>query len=393
MDKATLDRLTNLEMGSVSLIFLSLVIFIYLVIYSKRLVSSKIEKKSCVFLVISILCFCVFAFFDGDWFHYRDIYYEILNNSNLYDIVYKDITSFFMSNAYTHMETIYIAYILAAPANYFLFRIVVWGVSLLCTYVMVKNLGCNKVWFYYLFICVFLWTFSYSRTSLSYSLAFMGLSFLLKDKKRIINIFVGVAIILFSTLFHKSAIFLIFIIPFSFIEMTPHRILFLLFTIILIGGSFTVLSKGILLGLDGFLVAESFQAYMDNAYSASTDGSIIRIIITQYLKYLPYFAFFIIFCKMVISRDYFTWPKSIKVFANSAVLIIAASVLFLFMGGYMLFYRLIFFAIIPILVVLTHLADSKRDAKSINTIKNIGLFISFFTILYSLYFSVVKGIY
>lgn len=151
------------------------------------------------------LLFCTTCFCDGDNFHYT----QWIKNANTKG----DIDPFSSAEPFYQ----YLSYVI--DESFFLFRLVVWGGSLLFFSVTARRLEIKPSIAQYLLYTLFLVTFSTSRMTLAMVMYFFGLSFLIRpgEKKTIYKIILGLVIIVLSRELHRSVNALLALTPIIFI--------------------------------------------------------------------------------------------------------------------------------------------------------------------------------
>lgn len=191
------------------MIFFNIISFLF--IFKKkttkylRLECGRNNKRAAI--ISFCLLFCIFATFDGDWYHYKD-YVE------KYFTIYKNNT---------HIEPLY-GFIIEhlTFSSYFLFRLVVWGGGLFILKKALKRMYIDDNTGWFIFMLFSLLHFSYVRVSLGLSILFYGYTFVVKPvlNKRTRSVFLGFVIMLLSVFFHKSMFVPIILAFVSFIPFT-----------------------------------------------------------------------------------------------------------------------------------------------------------------------------
>ena len=148
-----------------------------------------------VLLFCGLLLFALTSFVGDDFFHYYDFMSEYRGQ------VFGD-QEFGLEAFYQYL----ISYI---DGNYFLFRLVVWGGSLVLTTYATKKFDANIYHTLYLILAGFIITFSYARATLAMATFYVGavlVSVASEEniKKRAIHTILGFAIMACSMYFHRS---------------------------------------------------------------------------------------------------------------------------------------------------------------------------------------------
>lgn len=144
-----------------------------------------------------VTIFVLFSFCDGDNFHYIKWFYYANNNGDIIDTA--------------PQEAVYQLLSFYFKGNYFLFRILVWGSSILIFCITSKRLKIPPRVSIICLYCLFIPLFSYARATLGMCIYFCGFSFLIKPNKhfRFFNLLFGIFLILVSSIFHRSMLVLI----------------------------------------------------------------------------------------------------------------------------------------------------------------------------------------
>lgn len=206
------------------------------------------NRQTFFFTWLLILIFCLFAYWDTDYFTFRGIFYTSLADFRDPFYYYWGLISF---NSYT------------------VFRFYIWGLALLLLFKTSQHLKINRNTLAFVFPIFFLLLFSYARASLGMAMYFYGLSFLLvpKKNKTIISYIWGILFICFSYFGHRSMLLPIALTPLIFFKFNKYVISALLVIGFIIGRSAeTLLSMASLEGLpiesSVFKAAsEGFEAY------------------------------------------------------------------------------------------------------------------------------------
>lgn len=136
--------------------------------------------------------FCIFAFWDTDYFTFQRLYYYGLEN-------FRDPFYYYLS---------FISF-----NSYLIFRLIIWGGALLFYKLSCKRIGLSLNTSIFVFSIFFLLTFSYARASLGMSAYFYGLVLYLTatNKKKV---FIKVALMFLLSFFaHRSMALLILLTP------------------------------------------------------------------------------------------------------------------------------------------------------------------------------------
>lgn len=166
------------------------------------------------FIKWSLLVFCVFGAFGGDWFHYR------LEINHL--MAYASIPE------QNHLEDLYIWLIEnITKRNYILYRLVIWTVSILCLSAGFKRLKIDTVttWCCFIVLSVAV-SYAVGRGCLGFSIIIWGYSYLLCPGYHKTFSYLKGGMLLFLSLFcHKSMFLLAPLTLISFINLNTKWII------------------------------------------------------------------------------------------------------------------------------------------------------------------------
>lgn len=345
----------------------------------------KLSNEGIVFALFLCLLFYLFPMAGTDFYDYK----EWVETAG-----YTDISS--IPQYYLHYEKLYYYIINIVHNNYFLFRLVVWGGSLFLYWQTAKRLKIDKSAFtFYLCICIVPLTAT-SRVCLAFALAFYGFSFLAQPITRkgsnLFSFILGSLIIFFSLFFHRSAIFLLAILPLSLFNFNKKTIwLFALAIPTLVVMAYTNLFDFIFnfeMADTSLLDSETATHYLDSDKK--------RVIglgqgIEFTMKYGSHIAMVILIVKSILNNSYKVWPKHVQKYANATLFITGlASALLLAPGAttYKTFERLIVFAYVPQSFLLAYLLKTDCDKKWADIITfMLAGYVVFGTFYYNFYFS------
>ena len=389
-----MENICNLQTPTPFLMIFCIVFYSFILLTT----SHRISKDNNLLRDFVLLClFCVFSFQDTDWFHYAEIYKDY-STPETFDFSYYFL---FEKTEYSHMERIYSYLAYFSSKSYLLFRLIIWGSALVLFFLSCKNWGVKISYVLYYFVPLFLLLFCYGRVSLAFSMAFYGYSLISKNfgeeicNQRILNTkrssislilstVVGGLFIIASLLFHKSVGILLPVFVISVIPLTKKTILAYMFLFVLVFFAVKNIQNYLtLFDLQDSLTISSLQYELENK-KTSDSGSLLRLFITYYLKYLPYYLFLFYQIKDVYSNKTIEIPVSIKLISNCATLLILIATAFLLAGLYTFFYRFIMFSMIPISIFLAYshpFAQINRGA----IFRRIGIFLAYYKLLYILY--------
>ena len=301
----------------------------------------KLNEKPKTLTWILTLLFCLFSYFNADYFHYEE---ELMR----LDQSYKDFFYYYIAEI--------------SGRVYWLFRLIIWGSALLLFYLTSNRLGLQKNLSIYVFVVFFLPIFCYARASLAMALYFYGLSFLASPKPnhRILSYMIGLLFIFASFLGHRSFLVIIALTPVIFIRFRKWHVIVLLLAFPLL----LVIIKGLLtqMMMGGVILnGEEFESFSVTATRYSELNRIERNWKFQLITNLQYIGFYIpfivILLKTKLNRLLLTSAMSKYLSISLAIFIIATSFLLITDVGAtdVLAYRFLFMTGIPITFILCFL--------------------------------------
>lgn len=185
-----------------------LINIIFLVTYISR---HKPKKITSTWLLI--LVFCLFAYWDPDYFSFRRGFYTSLQD-------FRDPLYYYISQISLN--------------SYILFRFIIWGTALYLFYMTIKKFNVHHNMAVFVFVISSLPLFAQMRGSLGLSAYCLGLSLLLNNRNhRLSTTLWGVVIICLSYFGHRSMIVPILLTP--LILLRPKKIYIFAIAIIGIG--------------------------------------------------------------------------------------------------------------------------------------------------------------
>lgn len=361
-------------------VLFNLILYVILLFFSWKSLRLDFTLKSFnrKFLIIGIFIFFLFPFFGGDYFHYMEIFDKL-------------------KDGYTgHMETIYL-YIAQFTGYYTVWRIIVWGS---CLFLILNTFQRLDVKYdYCLFFCITLYMLwlSYARVSLAMALVFWGLSYLVKPihHHRLFSFFLGIVAIGCSYFFHKSALFGIGMASCSLLTIKMNKsqmiILILLIPLFLgIAENFLNAFMDLKTDAESLQSISSGQSYMSGEYRGQGIGKLISITLIR----APFYFVLCIYGMTIFQNKYQNFPINIKIFSSISAIIITGASIFAFnfanVNTSVLYYRFLFFSMIPCTIFLAYCFEHHLYGKLIKTILYIGISGNIYTLLYSTYLAYVK---
>lgn len=340
--------------------------------------SKKFIKNQYYTLLAVLLIFSLFPFFSGDYYHYKEGFEDIMGGYS------------------TGLEPIYTDIANIVGGSYLLFRLVIWGGSLLCISKTLSLVSIRKEYTLVVFAALFICMFSYARVSLSMALLFLGYA-LISNTTNVLSLknVVAVALIASSFFFHKSAAFGIAMVVISYFlyDMSRKKMVMLCliapFAVTIISYSLnTFLSYSI--SYDSNLFSErTIDTYLSSDASFSSAGIAQKIGDILYRCHI--YMILVLYIVLVWKNEFNVFPKGVKMLSTSFFIITVIASCFLFdYGGistYTLYYRLLNFAMIPASVLVGHCLSEKIHDRLVHYILVVGITAAFYTMLYSLYCS------
>lgn len=299
---------------------------------------NKSTKQMQIFLIgLIIVIFCK----KGDFFHLM----ETVHGYN------------FTPGAYNYGEEVYLQLGKLLDRNYLLFRIVVWGGAFALYCWTAKRLKIPVYYAAMLLFCSYIVLFSYARATAAMAVYFFGISFLCKPIKnrKLISYIIGAIIIYTSWTFHNSAIVMIVI---TIILLMPLRKWSI--ALILIGIPFiATIAKEYFYAI--MIIAEDSESAVGGRmaqYSQSERGSAISQTILRTFKYSSFYIPIIISTITIFTKNNIKKipVHIIRLYKVAFGIIFMASIIYLFGASfYVMFYRVLYMAMIPVCLITTAL--------------------------------------
>lgn len=324
--------------------------------------------------IILMFVFMEFSFWGSDWFHLSEQYKDIMNSLAPMEEVY-----FWIANN-------------LSPNDYLQFRFIVWGGSTYLFLFTIKRLELNfDITIFFFVSCWLIW-FSFGRFSLALSLACFSITLFYKPIKPLILSYLLGSILLWSSYyFHRSALFVIFIIILSILSGIFSKKIMIFFLISIafwFYSSFEEIYTWLihsLISYDDFSnTIERGQMYMESDENLSGTGYFIG----QILEKAPYYmlSFSCLNCKNE------KVPNHILVFTRLLLFIVlfASSFYILFNFEIQTIYdRFMKYALIPATIVLSYFYSTGFMIKWHKFVFFIALFGVIYQMTYMLYCSVL----
>ncbi|MDE6486458.1 MAG: EpsG family protein [Muribaculaceae bacterium] len=316
--------------------------FVFLIVYLLKDSKTTRQLSWC-----SVLLFCLYAFWDTDYFSFARNFYHGLKD-------FRDPIYYYIS--------------LLSCGSYIIFRLFVWGAALIFVYLTAKRLKLNENLFIYVFTIFFMLTFSYARVSLAMALYFYGASFLVVNKGNILRrLCIAAGMFALAYISHRSVLVLIALSPLVFFKLTKKRVLLILLTT-----PFVIMGVKYVLGgiISGALLADNSSEFAKSAQGYAS--SKIQIAFNwkwELITTLRYYSFYIALgyaiwkfyfrknnkvCSEAISR-YLTLTLFIVLIAITILGIAGNQIIGLWVIGY----RYLYMAGIPLCLIITYMYQNK----------------------------------
>lgn len=304
------------------------------------------SKRSAALSWILMLFFCVYAYWDTDYFTLRQGFYGSLED-------FRDPFYYYIS--------------LISFNSYSIFRLYIWGVALYLFVKTIKRLSLPQNLSALIFSVFFLLTFSYARVSLGMAMYFYGASLLFKPaiKGKKDDILIGTLFVLGSILGHRSLILLILMTPFCFVKMTKFRISIIFIATIIIGISFKLILSSILVngfGRGAIGDAALHYANMEAELTYNWKFTLIRN--------LRFYSIYVLSI-YVIWKTYFSKYRTcideyVRKMVKLSIYLLAVAYCFMstgMLGAEIIGYRYLYMQGIPLCIILTYLVKNKMCGK------------------------------
>lgn len=341
----------------------TLVVFLIMFVWRVKKYPHQLSVPEILIALLLCMVHYILPQTSGDYLSYKDfVEWAGFTNAAL------------LSNYYEHFEKIYFIIVNFVHNDYFLFRLVVWGSTLVLFCMTALRLQISfSAFIFFLSIYIMPCT-STSRVCLAYAIAYYGFSFLIKPiytkASTLISFIIGLFLIYFSLQFHRTALIFIAILPLSLIQLDKKKlyyvaILFPLLVIVLRLGLYDFVVNYNQTD-DSFFDAQTLSAYMNTSRKVFGPGHIIRMALYYLNCYIV--LFFIVKC--IIKKSYNEWPNYIQGFANATLIIIVASSAFLFFEDITqtLFLRFISFRTFAQGVLFAYLLSNDLEVKWVNRV-------------------------
>lgn len=323
------------------LINLILMNIIFLMAYLNRKKSYPVQATW-----IATLIFCLVAYWDTDYFSFRQIFFTELKD--------------FRDPLYTYLGAI-------SFNSYTIFRLIIWGSALYLFKKTIDRFEISRNIAIYIFTIFFLLTFSYARVSLGMAMYFYGLSFIIKPNQynRFWSIAFGLIFIGCSYFGHRSLMAPILLTPLAFIKLNKKVFI----AIVIIG----LVASNLASNLISELIAGTMQ--LSNNFGGAGEAAEHYANIEVEMEYNWKFTLmrYLRFSSFYITMAYITWKiafsadsklisNNIKRLATISLGILIFAVSFMLLptwGAEIIGYRYLYMLGIPVCIILSYFGTNK----------------------------------
>lgn len=360
----------------------NILMFAFMLIYA---INNRqcVNRKPPIITHIMIILFCVFAFWDTD-------YYGYIESLELIDFRFPN------AEQQSHLEPLYIWLGNLVNGNYSLFRLCIWLVAYVLFLKTLQNLNISNRQAIALFVVYFLLTFSYARVSLGITSLFYGVSVILKsDKRRLISICLGLALFILAYNAHKSMFIALILFPFVFIPLNKYSLIFFIISFIavaVVAGEAIISELLLTNAVDdeyGEFIQESATRYITSDAKATGIAAQLLYIIQIITLILPIVYYY---TKTNVSK-YISSNFTLRCFTNYATLLVLIGIAFGIVLSFNspISYRLMFMAYVPnIIIICTLYKNQVIPHKHYNRFFLLFALYSVLRLLYTLYNQLVS---
>ena len=340
-----------------------------------KIKNKNVKKKEQIVILLMLVLF-VFAFYGGDYYHMKEDFRDIKSGEIIIEYPYM-----FIAN--------YLSF------DYSSFRMVVWGLMLLLIVNTYRRLPQSNFSIFVLAI-VFVLTLSYARVGLAMAIMFYGASFLVDPQKRhkILSFILGLSLMFISYYFHKSALFGIIILLFSFLVRKLNKLIVLLAVILipLVAALLKSLVASFLYDaskLENIVNVERGLHYMYDDYASSFG---LGMIIQNTLSWSPFYLTTLLILMLIFENRYSTLNKSAQFYGNTTLFIVGIATCFglidFGVNTNLFYYRFLNFAIIPMCFFTAYCLKIGLHKRLIYFFLITGFMGSVYSLLYRYYLAI-----
>ena len=340
-------------------------------------------------MILISLVFFLFSFWGTDWFHYAEMYFNIL----------------YVNGFNTSLENVYCLIAEISP-NYLVFRAIIWGGALYLLCWLFKRCSIRADLALCIFCGIWLIYFGYGRVVMAYSLMFLGGSIIMKPirGKILLSLMLGGLLIVLSAFFHKTAFFGIAMV---ILALFPRLLNKRTFALVMMIYPFVILLVQLLLMQFMDTALDSNERNTSTAagqHYLSEDAPEVGLTYLVYLilEFTPYYLTTWIAYKANVfqpeeevddqTSNQEEVPADIRFFARLLVYIVLVSTIFLFdLGANTLtvYTRFMMFGFIPACVVLAWAWQNRFFPRMVRFAYVIGLAGTGYALAYSFYLAYI----
>lgn len=322
-----------------------------------------------------ILVACLFPFYSGDYFHYISHIRKIEAGIDV------------------NLESVYYYIAEKVHYNYLYWRLTVWGGAIALLYWLLSRLPQHEDILLFCFIAVYLLEFSYSRVNLSQIVMFSGCVFYVQSrvKREFLYSVLGLAIILVSLFFHKSALYGIFVmlLAIATVRFFSIKLLVVMIAVFMMFlNQMTSLLSDMIYSVvyeDSELInVDVAHIYVETKYVSAGLGEMLQNALTRSVQYV-YVCFFMV---VLLNGIYRKMPYYIQVLMLQAFFSIVFALAFLLdfnINTYVFYFRFLKFSYMSIVIVIAYMIQQRLFVRWAKTMLYLGMSGSLYTLLYSAY--------
>ena len=364
------------------------VLFCFLLLTSLKGNVGAINKDSgnmrSFLLFCGITLFALTSFINDDFFHY----YETMGD-------YKDGV---MESELIGLEMPYQYIIYYLSGNYFLFRLTVWGGSLLLVVLCSRIYGTSAYSTMFLILAGFLIIFSYARATLAMSLYTLGAIIICQSSEHrgaLLTKLIGIGITALSFYFHRSMLpiivvtILLILLPykrnFARVSLYMFPIMVFLFSMLLREAfdEFTLIANTTMDDETGII--RKMEYYTEETTAKSNFNGYIALTLKYSTFYIPLLLIAITLQSSEIVKHVKTRGVYLYLFTYF-IIVIATSMLFIGIDNDVLFYRYLFMSFIPLCILISYLRQNEiLSVKHYNIILTCFIVSSLFQLFTAVY--------
>lgn len=337
------------------------ILYCFLVLISLRGNTGMIKRDSdnmqTILLFCGITLFALTSFINDDFFHYYENMADYKNG-----VIEDELMGL-------EMPYQYIIYYFSG--NYFLFRLTVWGSSLLLVVLCSRIYGTSAYSTIFLILVGFIIIFSYARATLAMSLYTLGAIIICKSSEHrgaLHTKLIGLGIMVLSFYFHRSMLpvivstILLILLPYkrSFARLSLYLFPIMVFVFSLLireaFDEFTLIANTTMDDETG--IFRKMEYYTEETTAKSNFYGYISLT----LKYSTFYIPLLLIAITLQSSEIVKYVKTRCIYLylfTYFIVVIATSMLFTGINNDVLFYRYLFMSFIPLCILTSYLRQNK----------------------------------